>query len=106
MTELLINEISVSDDALRLAVEGEVDMASSGELREAIRRSLAAAGIRQVIIDLDQVPFLDSTGIRTLLDGHLAATEDGKAFLVANPQVLVRRVLLISGVLDLLTGGS
>jgi anti-sigma B factor antagonist len=105
MAELSI-ESSVSEDVVRLAVAGDIDMSSSGELRDAIRQSLATAGIRQVIIDLDHVPFLDSTGVRTLLDGYLAATGYGKAFLVSNPQVLVRRVLAISGVLDLLTDGS
>jgi anti-sigma B factor antagonist len=81
-------------------------MESSGELRDTIRQSLATAGIRQVVVDLNDVPFVDSTGIRTLLDGYLAATEQGIVFLVTNPQALVRRVLSISGVLDLLTGGS
>ena len=91
MAEPLISETSVSDDALRLVVAGDVDMESSGELRVMTRQPLGTAGIRQVIVDLDNVPFVDSTGIRTLLDGYLAATEQGKAFFVTKSQALVRR---------------
>ena len=106
MTELLINQHSIADGVICLAVDGDIDMASGGELRDAIRESFAAAGVRRVIIDLERVPFLDSTGVRTLLDGHLIAIEQGIAFLVTNPQEIVRRVLTISGVLELLTDAA
>jgi anti-sigma B factor antagonist len=52
------------------------------------------------------VTFLDSSGIRTLLNGHTGAGERGVAFRVVNPRDIVRRVLDITGVLDMLTDGT
>jgi anti-anti-sigma factor len=94
------------DGVLCLAVAGELDVATSGRLDAAISESADAGDLTHLVVDLDQVTFLDSTGIQTLLDGRDSATERGLAFRVMNPHGVVRRALEITGVLALLTDGS
>jgi anti-sigma B factor antagonist len=101
--KLSIDRHDVSDGVVRLAVAGEVDLATCDQLRTAIQASLADAHVAELIIDLDQVTFLDSTGIRTLVQGRNHATENGISWYVTNPNHMVHRVLAVTGVLLALT---
>jgi anti-anti-sigma factor len=57
--------------ALRVAVRGELDLATAGRLEAALADPAAA----RVRVDLRGLTFMDSTGVRTLLQ----ATEDARA---------------------------
>jgi anti-anti-sigma factor len=84
-------------------VGGEVDMATGGMLEAATRSCLSESDLTGLIVDLAQVTFLDSEGIRVMVVAHHAATNQGVTFRVANPHDNVRRVLDLTGVLGLLT---
>lgn len=60
------------DGTVVIALTGELDMASAPELEEAIDRAIASAA-RSVIVDLRQLEFMDSTGIRLLVAAHKSA---------------------------------
>ncbi len=78
-------------------------MAVADRLAEAITDVLSDGSLR-VVVDLTDVTFLDSSGIRALLRGQRFATERHRSFTVENPAPIVHQVLVIGGVLDLLTG--
>jgi anti-sigma B factor antagonist len=91
--------VDVSSDgrASVIAVSGELDLASSGALEEELSR-VAASGIRQIVIDLRNLEFMDSTGLSTLVKAHQRAEEAGQEFgLVRGPQQ-VQRLLSLTGV--------
>jgi anti-anti-sigma factor len=95
----------VSDDGVVcLAVAGEVDLDTAGVLTAAIDEALATVTGFALVVDLDQVTFLDSTGIAALVAGRHAAVERGWTLQVVNPRGMVRRVLEITGVLPSLAG--
>lgn len=99
---LSIDTHRVNGGAVRLAVAGQVDLATCEHLRTAIQDSLTEAHITELIVDLDQVSFLDSTGIRALIEGSKLATDRGVRYLVTNPRKIVHQVLDITGVLPIL----
>jgi anti-sigma B factor antagonist len=91
--------VDVSSDGSTsvIAVSGELDLASSGALEEELAR-VAATGIRQIVIDLRDLEFMDSTGLSTLVKAHQRAQEAGQEFgLVRGPQQ-VQRLLSLTGV--------
>jgi anti-sigma B factor antagonist len=97
----------VSDDGVVcLAVAGEVDLDSADVLRAAIDEALAGEAGVALVVDLDHVTFLDSTGIAVLVAGRHAAAERGWVLRVVNPRGMVRRVLEITGVLPSLEVGE
>ena len=57
------------DDALMMAVTGEIDGLTAGRLRSALAEAFAGLGRRVLVLDLTAVGFLGSPGLRTLLDG-------------------------------------
>ncbi|WP_412543925.1 STAS domain-containing protein [Longispora sp. K20-0274] len=87
--------------SVALLVEGDLDMTTSPDLSAAIRAALGD-GATAISVDLTDVRFLDSTGIRALFDGYLDATRLGGQLAVHGAGDWVRRVLEISGVAEVL----
>ncbi len=80
---------------LVLAAEGEIDIASADELREALAAA-ASSGAAEIWLDLSAVEFMDSTGITAIVDAR--SLFDGRRFAVICPNGAVRRVIEISGI--------
>ena len=85
-----------------LIVHGELDIATAPELVEMLRR-LRHYG-HAVTVDLAEVTFMDSTGLTTLMDAHLAAENNGWSFGIRRASPAVHRVFDLAGVARLLDG--
>jgi anti-anti-sigma factor len=92
------------EGVVRLALAGEVDLATSGALRAVIRDSLHDERVTELIVDLGQVTFLDCAGISALVAGYHTATERNQNYAVVNARRRVRRVLDLTGVRVTLSG--
>jgi anti-sigma B factor antagonist len=75
-------------------VEGEIDAHSAPALSTAVAK-LPEAPV--VIMDLHGVGFMDSSGLRVLLETSRRAAEAGKKLVLRRPQDAVRRVIEVSG---------
>ncbi|MEA2138330.1 MAG: hypothetical protein QOG56_1480 [Solirubrobacteraceae bacterium] len=89
-----------SDGTTHLAVAGEIDMATVDEFSAAVREHLAAT---PVLLDMRELTFMDSSGVRAL-DALLRDAESaGWAFAIRSDMHRnVRRVLAMTGVLETL----
>jgi anti-sigma B factor antagonist len=87
---------------LVVRVRGAVDMATHAELGTALDAALAADALRELVVDLEDVTFLDSSGVRVLLEARIAAAAHDARLVVRNPQPIVERVLQITSVAELL----
>jgi anti-sigma B factor antagonist len=85
-----------------LAVSGELDLRTSPMLEERLDR-VWGSGAELVILDLRQIEFMDSTGLRVLLGAHQRAQETSRRFALVRGADQVERVLTLTGVRDLLT---
>ena len=91
-------------DAVVLKLFGEFDMACCDDFEAAVQ-SLNGDPLRQVVIDLGGLTFIDSSGIRTLLDSKRRAEEHGVVLVVRVPQEgQVRQVFELTGVDRVLDG--
>ncbi len=81
-----------------IVVSGEVDIASSRELRDALTEHLAAG---PVLLDLREVTFMDSSGVAAL-DRALRDTEGAQLALCSPLHANVRQILELTGVLGVL----
>jgi anti-anti-sigma factor len=103
---LRIESTHLARDVVCLDVCGDVDMASSGALDSAIRAALSAAGVKRVMVDLSKVPFLDATGVHTLVENRRRAGDQDIKLQVVNPSRIPLRVLSITGELESLSGDA
>lgn len=71
------------DDALVLAVRGEIDMHSSPELRTHILDLVNKYKPKRLVINLTQVPYMDSSAFAVLVEAlRRVRTLGGKVYLV------------------------
>jgi anti-sigma B factor antagonist len=91
-------ERAADGSATLLHLGGELDITARDDLRTAI---LAALADGDVVIDLDDVTFIDSEALGALIDGYNHARAKPAGFRVVNAQGLVARVLKVSGALEL-----
>ena len=101
---LLISSDAAYPGVSMLRLSGEIDLTTVEQLREAITREIERDVVAAVLIDLDRLTFLDSTGIGALVQGRGLASRHGKRLEVANAQGVVRRVLEATGTWQYLTG--
>ncbi len=76
--------------------EGEIDLATADDV-EARLRDLRAEGLRDLVLDLRDVSFIDSSGLRLLVKMHNASQADEFDFSIVDGTPLISRVLEISG---------
>lgn len=82
-------EEPLNGDGLTLELHGEVDIASSGELRERLRAAVEA-GATRILVDLQDVSFIDSIAMAAIVGAQRRLAPDGRLALVAHhPYVLL-----------------
>jgi anti-sigma B factor antagonist len=88
------------DEARRVVFvpRGELDLATAPEFEAAIRDALAAG--KPVVVDLRELEFMDSSGVRVLISVHAEAGDDGERLTLVRPAPggSVERILEIAGV--------
>jgi anti-anti-sigma factor len=102
---LSITTAPVGDGIMGVCVAGEVDLETAEQVTDAVRTALAGRP-REVHIDMAAVTFLDSSGIRTLLQAHREAADQQVVLRVVNAHQRVAKVLEITGLLELLQDGT
>jgi anti-sigma B factor antagonist len=94
--DLTLNEYSAAPGRTVVEVSGEIDVYTAPRLREALI-SLVDAGSYRLIIDMEGVEFLDSTGLGVLVGGlKRVRAHDGGIDLVCT-QGKILRIFRITG---------
>jgi anti-sigma B factor antagonist len=82
-----------------VAVAGEVDLATVGELRSTLDWVMAPPRA-EVVVDLAAVEFIDASGLGALVGAAAAAARAGVRFRLQAPSPPVERVLELAGIND------
>lgn len=88
--------ISSGDEAVVVSVAGEVDLVSAPRL-EAALAAAAAAGPAAIVVELDQLGFIDAAGVSVLLEAATDCRSRGRAFALRAVPPLARRVIELLG---------
>lgn len=102
-TEGLTLEIQDEADAAipskRVVARGDIDLASAPDLADLLR-DLTAQGVQVIVIDASGVDFLDSSGIRVLVQASNGLEPDGGKIYLENMSAPVARILDITGLAE------
>jgi anti-anti-sigma factor len=85
-------DVERRDDGTALAVSGEIDLGTASSLEETAM-ALLDERPRNLILDLSEVPFCDSTGIGVLVRVYNKATVIGCRVTLRRPTPNVRTIL-------------
>lgn len=97
---MTVTESEHPDGSAEVRLSGELDLATAPLLAAALGR-LARPG-RSVRIDLSDLVFMDSTGMRSILEANRDAGRDGWTLRLGRASQPVQRVFAMSGVEKLL----
>jgi anti-anti-sigma factor len=84
-----------------VTASGEIDLATCAQLRDEIDR-LWDSSWEDIVLDLREIAFMDSTGAHMLLQNHRRAEEAGKRFSIIDgtgPVARLLQLIAINGVL-------
>ncbi len=84
-----------------IALEGELDLANAPQLEERFA-AIEAGGSTRVVVDLGGLAFIDSTGLRVLLQADARARQQGHELTLRPGDAVVQRAFEVSGALDIL----
>ena len=100
---MIVESHKGTDGVVQLAVTGEIDMVTVGDLRAVFPGALTDDDVTGVVVDFAGVTFCDSSGIRALDEAYATAAQHGVWFRLVNLRPSVRRVFELVGVLEALT---
>lgn len=84
-----------------VVVRGEVDQDTASTFAAIVDTAVRRGPV--VVLDLRDLWFIDTTGLRVLIDAHLRLGQVPEAIVLRDPPPLLRRLLHIFGVEDLFT---
>lgn len=93
--------LTVTPDVGGLIVSGEIDASTVDLLSESLDPLPGESG--DLTIDMANVRFIDSSGLRVLIQAHQKADKAERRLVIVNPSTIVSRLLDVSGLNGLFT---
>jgi len=90
-----VRDIAEQDGAVVVRLGGELDVYNAGLVREALSDAVRR-GKARLVVDLEEVSFMDSTLLGVLVEARTRAA-NRRAFMLAAAGLEVRRALEVSG---------
>lgn len=94
MTKAENLKLDVSENPAAVSADGQIDAHTAPSLEKALDGLAAEA---TVSLDLSQVTFIDSSGLRVIVRTHKRLAETGGQLVIAEPSEPVMRLLEITG---------
>jgi anti-sigma B factor antagonist len=82
-------------------ISGDIDLATSPELRKALLRELRDLKIPRVVLNLEGVRYIDSSGVASLVEALRASRDVGSRLVLFGVNGTIREVLQLSKLLKL-----
>jgi anti-sigma B factor antagonist len=79
-----------------IAATGELDLSGAALLEEELERLAAEADLGTVVLDLRELEFMDSSGLRLVVLADMRAREAGRRFALVRGTETVHRVFEIT----------
>lgn len=92
-------DVRCTPDRVIVALEGELDMASAPLLQSTLE-DRALASLPLLVLDLGQLQFIDSTGLRVVLAVRKLCAQRGQQLAVTRGSAQVERLLSVTGVAE------
>lgn len=100
MSETLTIRQEVNEESAVLCLEGRVDTITAPELETAIQEIIE--GITDMVIDLAEMDYISSAGLRVLLSAQKKMSKQG-SLVIRNVRPEVMEIFEITGFTDILT---
>lgn len=90
-----------SGSALTVRLSGELDHDAANQMRGEIDELLTDGGIRNLVLDLKELRFMDSSGVGFVIGRCKKLARRGGAVRVTNADARMRRIFEMSGLYEI-----
>ena len=90
------------NNTLYINLVGELDENTSSYAREKMDTMMALDNFRQIVIDLSELTFMDSTGIGILLGRYKKMKSHNIPIFICNPSSHAERIFQMTGLYDIM----
>lgn len=90
-------EKKMERQTLLLRLDGDLDMKTAETLRQAIDNEIERRGIRTVILNLENVQFIDSSGLGVILGRYKKLVSLGGKLKITNVPPNIFKIMELSG---------
>ena len=90
-------EKKIERQTLLLRLDGDLDMKSSEQLRQLIDSEIERRGIRTVILNMQNVQFIDSSGLGVILGRYKKLTPLGGKLKICSVPPHILKIMELSG---------
>jgi anti-sigma B factor antagonist len=97
---LLSYQTTVTGDVAVITLTGELDVAGSAQLEHELDRTLTEHKPTALVLDLSQLDFMDSTGLRFVVLADARAREESRRFALVRGNQDVHRIFEITRMAD------
>ena len=97
---LLSFQTSITGDTAVVALSGELDVAGSAQLDSELDRAIEDHAPKTIVLDLSDLGFMDSTGLRLVVLADARARAEGRRLALVRGSDPVHRVFEITRMAD------
>jgi anti-anti-sigma factor len=99
--QLVVTTTSEGGNAI-VALAGELDVNTAPQVSDALSQLVAGGELSSVVVDVSDLTFVDSTGLRAILAGREQLQASGATLTLDGASGVVERVLDMTGLRGLL----
>jgi len=90
-------DVRAEEDAAVVVLDGDIDLANTSDIEHGVERILEANAVSRLVLDLADVDFMDSTGLRMLWEIRQKAQDVSAKLVLRTPSDPVLRLLRLTG---------
>jgi anti-sigma B factor antagonist len=90
-------EVSIEQRSggVHVTLTGELDISTAQRLEDDLRR-VEAEGPELIVLDLQPLTFMDSTGLRLVITADIRARQEGRRLVIVQGNEMVQRVMRLT----------
>ena len=92
----------IYNNTLYVILSGELDEHSAQSVRLSLDEMFEGEGFNQVIIDLSELDFMDSTGIGVMLGRYKKLKSKNKPIFICNPSSHAEKIFKMTGLYEIM----
>lgn len=92
----------VNKDNLYIFLEGEIDQSVAGELRIKLDDYLSSVKVKNVILNMRDLTFMDSTGVGLIMGRYKKLKQKNVSLFINEPNRQIDKVLKVSGLYSII----
>jgi len=93
----MLLEVEKAGETMIVRLKGELDLCTAERFKKVVEEELETRGIKNIILNLAQVPFIDSSGLGVILGRYKRVQEKGGKLAAVELIPAVKRIFELSG---------